>query len=232
MAASVKHKFVSPIGDSTDTSQVRPSNWNDEHEFSGLAQSVNGTAPDEAGNVTINVDGKVKTVNGTSPDLAGNISINVDGMVKTVNGQSPDLAGNISVTFTLPSKYEFLATKSGAQNLTGGTTTKATFGTMAVGNAAYYSTANSRFTAPEAGTYLFTAHCGLTTGETGRLYLYKNGAAVQPRLDDHNDTASGMFSGSMILNLAANDYVEVWIRVDTSASSDTDCSYFQGHRLT
>jgi len=210
MAVSIKHKFVSPIGDSTDTSQVRPSNWNDEHEVSGLVQSVNGQ----------------------SPDVAGNVALNVDGKVKTVNGVSPDLAGNITVTFTLPSKDEFFATKASSQNFTGGTTAKVAFGTMKVGNAAYYSTSNSRFTAQQAGTYLFTAHCGLTTGETGRMYLYKNGSAVQTRIDHHSDTASGMYSGTMLLQLAAGDYVEVWLKVDNSTTNDTDCSYFQGHRLT
>lgn len=232
MAASIKHKFVSPIGDGTDTSQVRPSNWNDEHELSGLVLSINSVTPDEAGNIVVNLDGKVKSVNGTTPDLAGNITINVDGKVKTVNGASPDVDGNIVVTFTLPAKYEFLARKSGRQSLSSSTTTKLTYGTMDIGNASYYSTANSRFTAPEAGLYEFTVHMGLTAGETGRLYLYKNGTAMNVRIDDHSDTPAAMFKGTIIMQLAANDYVEAWGRVDTSSSSVADCSYFMGHRLT
>jgi hypothetical protein len=35
MANIVKHKFVSGIPDGADSTQVRPSNWNDEHAFAG-----------------------------------------------------------------------------------------------------------------------------------------------------------------------------------------------------
>ena len=232
MAASIKHKFVSPIGDGSDTSQVRPSNWNDEHELSGLVLSINSVTPDEAGNIVVNLDGKIKSVNGTTPDLAGNIAMNVDGKVKTVNGASPDVDGNIIVTFTLPAKYEFLARKSSSQSLSRGITTKLVYGTMDIGNASYYSTSNSRFTAPEAGLYEFTVHMGLSASETGRLYLYKNGSAMNVRLDDHSDAPSDMFKGTIIMELAADDYIEAWARVDTSSSSVTDCSFFMGHRLT
>lgn len=37
MAVSIKHKFTSAIPDGADATQVRPSNWNDEHDASGLA---------------------------------------------------------------------------------------------------------------------------------------------------------------------------------------------------
>ena len=33
MAYWIKHKFVSAKGDGTDSTRVRPSNWNDDHEF-------------------------------------------------------------------------------------------------------------------------------------------------------------------------------------------------------
>lgn len=39
MAPSIKHKFVSPRPDGVDTTVVRPSNWNDEHDVTGLAES-------------------------------------------------------------------------------------------------------------------------------------------------------------------------------------------------
>lgn len=342
MAASIKHKFVSPIGDGSDTSQVRPSNWNAEHELSGVvvsvdgtlpdalgdvttpvkkfgsyvmaasevfgvgdfdgnpafytatdadgyicavhiiggdrasleinnfptftssvieaalpvpvfesqvliadsfnnkswkstfdfASSVNGVVPDNSGNVILDLDGKVKSVNNEIPDLAGNITVNVDGKVKTVNNVSPDINGNITITFTMPLKYEFLARKSSAQSMAAGSTVKLTYATMDIGTASYYSTANSRFTAPAEGLYEFTVHLGLSSGQTGRLYLYKNGVAMNVRIDDHSATTSSIFKGSIIMVLVANDYVEAWGRTDAAASSDTDCSYFMGHRLT
>lgn len=43
MALSIKHKFVCAVPDGSDTTIVRPSNWNDEHEFTGFAPSrLNG----------------------------------------------------------------------------------------------------------------------------------------------------------------------------------------------
>jgi hypothetical protein len=48
MAITVTHKFVSTIPDGTDTSVVRPSNWNDIHELTGLGtmaeQNANSVA--------------------------------------------------------------------------------------------------------------------------------------------------------------------------------------------
>ena len=39
MAKLITHKFVSAIPDGTDTTIVRPSNWNDTHDVSGVAES-------------------------------------------------------------------------------------------------------------------------------------------------------------------------------------------------
>ena len=43
MAKLVTHKFVSTIPDGDDTSVVRPSNWNDTHDISGVAESGTNT---------------------------------------------------------------------------------------------------------------------------------------------------------------------------------------------
>jgi hypothetical protein len=42
MAITVKHKFVSAIPDDTDTTIVRPSNWNDDHDLTGTVPVANG----------------------------------------------------------------------------------------------------------------------------------------------------------------------------------------------
>ena len=48
MTITVKHKFVSAIPDSTDTSLVRPTNWNDTHDLTGVGtmaeQNANAVA--------------------------------------------------------------------------------------------------------------------------------------------------------------------------------------------
>ena len=42
MTISLTHKFVSTVPDGTDTSVVRPSNWNDEHAITGTLPVANG----------------------------------------------------------------------------------------------------------------------------------------------------------------------------------------------
>ena len=39
MAITVKHKFVSAIPDGADATVVRPSNWNDDHDLTGIAEN-------------------------------------------------------------------------------------------------------------------------------------------------------------------------------------------------
>jgi hypothetical protein len=43
MAKLVKHKFVSAIPDDADATVVRPSNWNDDHDLTGIAESGTNT---------------------------------------------------------------------------------------------------------------------------------------------------------------------------------------------
>lgn len=62
MAASITHKFVNPKADSADTTIVRPSDWNDDHDFTGLQETlVSGT--------------NIKTINGSSVLGSGDLSV-------------------------------------------------------------------------------------------------------------------------------------------------------------
>jgi len=80
MAITVKHSKVSTIPDGTDTSVVRPSDWNDDHVLTGTIPIANGgtnatTAPDAltnlgaypASNPAGYGTGTVTSVSGTSP---------------------------------------------------------------------------------------------------------------------------------------------------------------------
>jgi hypothetical protein len=58
MTITVKHKFVSAIADSTDTSLVRPTNWNDTHDIVGL-----GTMAEQNANAVAITGG---SINGTT----------------------------------------------------------------------------------------------------------------------------------------------------------------------
>lgn len=60
MVASVKHKFVSAIPNGADATLVRPSNWNDEHDISGLALDThNHTGVYEPADATILKDADI-----------------------------------------------------------------------------------------------------------------------------------------------------------------------------
>lgn len=80
-------------------------------EVTGVVKSVNSIAPDENGNVQIDISdadlsGVVKSVNSIAPDESGNVDITIpevdlSGMVKSVNNIHPDESG--SVTLEIPS---------------------------------------------------------------------------------------------------------------------------------
>lgn len=53
MSVSITHKFQCLVPDGADNTVVRPSNWNDTHEISGIIETVNGVTPDINGNVII-----------------------------------------------------------------------------------------------------------------------------------------------------------------------------------
>lgn len=63
----------------------------------GTVKTVNGTEPDESGNIDIEIPSY--TVNGVEPDENGNFEVST-GTVKTVNGVEPDEDGDIKITVT------------------------------------------------------------------------------------------------------------------------------------
>ena len=84
MAIEVKHKFVSAIPDGPDTTIVRPSNWNDTHELTGLGtmaeQNANAVAITGGTISGVAVTGYVPTTEtitaGTGLTGGGDLSVN------------------------------------------------------------------------------------------------------------------------------------------------------------
>jgi hypothetical protein len=68
MAITVKHKFVSAIPDGADTSVVRPSNWNDDHDLTGL-----GTVAEQNANAVAITGGTVSGTTLTSDTVSNNL---------------------------------------------------------------------------------------------------------------------------------------------------------------
>jgi hypothetical protein len=93
MAITVKHKFVSTIPDSDDTSVVRPSNWNDDHDLTGTIPVANGgtgasTASDGLNNLLPSQtgnNGKVLSTDGTNATWSTNGSGDVVGPASSTN---------------------------------------------------------------------------------------------------------------------------------------------------
>jgi len=91
----------------------------------------------------------------------------------------------------------------------------------------HYDTTNNKFTAPVAGRYLFT--CAINTFSNGAdnqygTFLYVNGSNYIA-LARHYARGDGdmVASGSAVLQLAANDYVEMY-----SYNSDNSFGYSSG----
>ena len=77
MTITVKHKFVSAIPDSTDTTVVRPSNWNDTHELTGLGTMAEQNASSVAitgGSINGVAIGGTTAGDGTFDVLTANVS--------------------------------------------------------------------------------------------------------------------------------------------------------------
>lgn len=99
MAITVKHKFVSAIPDSGDTTIVQPSNWNDTHDLVGTVPVANG------GTGASTLTGYVKG-NGTSAMTAASTIPNTDitglGTASTKDAGSANGVATLDATGKVP----------------------------------------------------------------------------------------------------------------------------------
>jgi hypothetical protein len=93
MAITVKHTKVSTIPDGDDTSLIRPSDWNDDHQLTGTVPVANGGTGAATANAAFNAlapsqtgnSGKYLTTDGTDTSWATNPL----GTVTSVSGTAP-----------------------------------------------------------------------------------------------------------------------------------------------
>ena len=98
----------------------------------------------------------------------------------------------------------------------------------------HYNTSNYRFTAPVAGRYLFTFYSILNSSGQGRYEILINGAADQKGTRVHmtpTTTDWDHVSTSWILNLAANDYIQMYSHSNTGWHGN-HWQRFCGHLLS
>jgi hypothetical protein len=157
----------------------------------------------------------------------------------TTNRLSISSAGII----TAPSQVSFKAYFSGSNpSITKSVITTLPYNAEDYDTQGNFNTSTYRFTAPVAGKYLFTVNTntyGLDDTASLRLLLFINSTNYRTIFWRQNmatgNTGDILISGSDILNLAANDTVEVRIISDGSGtynlSGGLDYNSFSGHLL-
>ena len=143
----------------------------------------------------------------------------------------------------------FFASKtSGSQSVSHNTWTKVTFDSETFDTDSAF--ADSKFTVPsgEAGKYFFTVQVCVQQGSVLLKTLlngyYKNGSSIQDQREIETRTDSPLYeytlNKSIILDLSASDYIEFYIKPQTTDSSATDIrsgsatnlmTFFQGYKL-
>jgi hypothetical protein len=112
---------------------------------------------------------------------------------------------------TLLAGSGFMARKTATQSITGGVTTKIAWDAEDYDPENAFDLTNERYIAPSTGRYLFTYR--LTTVNDAQISFvayYVNGAEVY-RFGQAGSGGNPAL-GSILLNLAANDYVELFVQ--------------------
>jgi hypothetical protein len=126
MAITVKHLKVSAIPDETDTSLVRPSDWNADHVLTGTIPIINGGTGQTTANLAFNAlapsqtgnTGKYLTTDGTDTSW----SVNPLGTVTSITASTGLTGGTITTSGTIAIDST-VATLTGTQTLTNKTLT-------------------------------------------------------------------------------------------------------------
>lgn len=131
----------------------------------------------------------------------------------------------------MPYQPAFSASKSGNQSISSVTATKITLDQTSFNTGSNFNTSTNRFTAPVAGRYLFTAAVQFT-GAVGQPHsaIVINGTALEPWLDWGASVLTAAFQ-SRVVNLAANDYVELFTYITTSGTASGPRSVLSGYLI-
>lgn len=152
-------------------------------------------------------------------DGSSNLSISASG---TTYGITQDSSGRVR----FPLNPLFLA--YGVRDGTFNHDSLWRFATEHVDAASNYNPADGRFTAPIAGTYVFFwDNIGFTRNTVYRYYFYRNGSQLrdvhlrQDTADTGNGNAEYAHGGMrmFMINLSANDYVNIFFRSDDGGNS-------------
>jgi hypothetical protein len=111
MTVSLKHKFTSSVPDDADTSIVRPSNWNDEHDLTLATSRLLGRTTSGTGSAEeISVSGELSLTAGALSTSANVVTLTGSQTLTNKTLTSPVITGGTTVT--VPSGAYDLANKS------------------------------------------------------------------------------------------------------------------------
>jgi hypothetical protein len=131
----------------------------------------------------------------------------------------------------------FSVNKGGTNQSVAGATVKVTFTNEVYDVGGGYDAPNSRFIAPSAGKYLFTASLYYSSGAVDQsgyyVMFYKNGVETFSPSTYASGTVAAI-TASVILDLAVGDYVEIYTYGGGTSKTLNGAvlyTYFQGVRL-
>lgn len=153
--------------------------------------------------------------------------------------------GTVSGAGGIAGTNAFRASMSSNQaSVTNNTWTKVSFNTDVFDADGVFDTSNNRFVAPQAGKYMFMGKMYIfPNAQNGPNYytrFYKNGSAGSKEVvviglgSSDNYLAEVSIMNTTILDLAQNDYVELYARFKAGSGTitfDKTESIFQGYRL-
>lgn len=178
-----------------------------------------GPIPIVTNTVATEFDAKGDLVVGTGSDTFDRLAVGTDGYTLVA-----DSAETLGVKWAAPTTPSFVGAYAYRNNsslsVPATTDTVITLPDEAFDTNTYHSTATNtgRMTIPTGygGKYLVQAYCQLSTASAGyvTLRIYKNGAAIAEGYSSGQisrvfGSSSDIHSGSLIINLSANDYIEM-----------------------
>jgi hypothetical protein len=170
-------------------------------------------------------------------DVPSNAEAILDSLL-TADGDAIIRSGGVPARFD--ASIAFSAHPVAVQSIPSATWTKMLNATEEVDIGADYDVSLSRFIAPVAGTYLFSASINLAQVDIGRLVrvsLYKNGTQVYVigSIEVVSVSNYNHCTGQRMMQLAANDYVELYVQNTDTVSRDTSIydayCWFSGFRI-